>query len=537
MSRARQLHDSWPAVHSDPASPATPFPPSASASSGASTTPADPAGRAQVAVVGAGLLGATLALRLAREGHRVELIEAAEEIGGLAGTMTIGDTTWDRFYHVVLLSDLHTRRLLEDLGLADRLRWGTTKTGFYTDGRMHSMSNAIEFLRFEPLGLLDKLRLGGTIFLASRIRRPEPLERQLASDWLRRWSGKRVVEKIWMPLLRSKLGANATEASAAFIWAIIARLYAARRSGLKEEKFGYIDGGYACVNEALRQALTAAGVTLRFGSPVRSIEKRPSLAGEARPGLAGITTETGDPFRITFANGVQTEADRVVCTLAPALTARIATDLSPAERARLSGVTYQGIICAALRLKRGLSPYYVTNITDRWVPFTGVIEMTALVDRDRFGGDALVYLPLYLPQRAEAWDWSDEQIRERFLAALMRMHPGLSEADVVDFQVSRARQVLAISTLDYSKRQMPPVATSVPGLLCLNAAQIPYGTLNVNETLALVERHWSVIAEALPTPSFPRPTPSASGRPAPAPACASLPPETRDAPAETADIR
>ena len=530
-------------VSASPATPPSPFhsaSPSAGSTSGqvASTGTSRSDGRARIAVVGAGLLGATLALRLAREGHRVELIEAASDVGGLAGTMTIGDTTWDRFYHVVLLSDLHTRRLLDELGLADRLRWGTTKTGFYTDGRMHSMSNAIEFLRFEPLGLLDKLRLGGTIFLASRIRRPEPLERQLATDWLRRWSGKRVVEKIWMPLLRSKLGANATEASAAFIWAIIARLYAARRSGLKEEKFGYIDGGYACVNDALRKALEAAGVTLRFGSPVQSIERHATAT---------------HPFRISLANGEQTEADRVVSTLAPALTARVVPDLSAAERARLTGVTYQGIICAAVRLKRGLSPYYVTNITDRWVPFTGVIEMTALVDRDRFGGDSLVYLPLYLPQRAEAWDWSDEQIRERFLAALMRMHPHLTEADVVDFQVSRARQVLAISTLDYSSRQMPPVVTSVPGLLCLNAAQIPYGTLNVNETLALVDRHWSTISAALPavnartSSSQPVSQPISQpvsepfgepvSRPSSGPSDGPSPSETRDAAAETAATR
>lgn len=446
-------------------------------------------GRRRIAIVGAGLLGSVLALRLAREGHEVELIEAASEIGGLAGTMTIGDTTWDRFYHVILLSDKHTRTLLDELGLADRLRWGTTRTGFYTDGRMHSMSNALEFLRFEPLSLFDKLRLGGTIFLASRIRRPEPLERQLAIDWLRKWSGKRVVDKIWLPLLRSKLGANATEASAAFIWAIIARLYAARRSGLKEEKFGYIDGGYAGVNDALVAALKAAGVTLTLGSAVKAIERRPNPGGPFAPG--------GDSFEVSLENGAVVQADRVVCTLAPSITARIARDLSLAERKRLSTVTYQGIICAAVRLRRPLSPYYVTNITDRWVPFTGVIEMTALVDRERFGGDSLVYLPLYLPQRADAWEWTDEEIRERFLAALKRMHPELSEADVVDFKVSRARQVLAISTLDYSARQMPPIATSVPGLLCLNAAQIPYGTLNVNETLGLIDRHWSTVTQSL----------------------------------------
>ena len=39
-----------------------------------------------------------------------------------------------------------------------------TKTGFYTDGKLYSMSNSLEFLRFPPLGLLSKLRLGATIF-------------------------------------------------------------------------------------------------------------------------------------------------------------------------------------------------------------------------------------------------------------------------------------------------------------------------------------------------------------------------------------
>ena len=44
------------------------------------------------------------------------------------------------------------------------------------------------------------------------------------------------------------LGAAAnSEVAASFIWATIQRLYAARRSGLKKEMFGYVPGGYAHV--------------------------------------------------------------------------------------------------------------------------------------------------------------------------------------------------------------------------------------------------------------------------------------------------
>ena len=58
-----------------------------------------------VGVVGGGVLGMTVALRLAQQGHDVTLLESAPAIGGLASPEFIGDVTWDRFYHVMLLSD------------------------------------------------------------------------------------------------------------------------------------------------------------------------------------------------------------------------------------------------------------------------------------------------------------------------------------------------------------------------------------------------------------------------------------------------
>ena len=83
----------------------------------------------------------------------VTLIEGARAPGGLAASQSIGGYTWDRFYHVILLSDTHLRSLLEELGFGDRLRWGVTRTGFYTDGHLYSLSTSLEFLRFPPLSL------------------------------------------------------------------------------------------------------------------------------------------------------------------------------------------------------------------------------------------------------------------------------------------------------------------------------------------------------------------------------------------------
>jgi protoporphyrinogen oxidase len=98
------------------------------------------------------------------------------------------------------------------------------------------------------------------------------LEKVLVADWLRRWSGRRTFEKIWLPLLRAKLGDNYKRTSAAFIWATIARMYAARRTGLKKEMFGYVPGGYARILEQFGKALSAEGVKIRLRHAVWKIE-------------------------------------------------------------------------------------------------------------------------------------------------------------------------------------------------------------------------------------------------------------------------
>jgi protoporphyrinogen oxidase len=428
------------------------------------------------------MLGAALALRLRAQGHRVTLIESAPSVGGLASAQSVGDIRWDRFYHVILLSDSHLRGLLEEIGLADQLKWGTTRTGFYIDGHLYSLSSSLEFLQFSPLSFIDKLRLGWTILHASRISDGAPLERLTATKWLARHSGKRTFERIWRPLLRAKLGEHYDKASAAFIWAIIARMYAARRSGLKREMFGYVDGGYDRILPRVHATLESRGVEVLCGRPATSV-----VAGSA---MVEVHLAGGDT--LAFDDAVLTVPCRVVASLCPQLTA--------AERDRLSRVLYQGVICPSLLLARPLADYYVTNITESWVPFTAVIEMTALVDPATFGGRSLVYLPRYLPQDDPTWRRSNADIVEESLGALERMYPNFRRSDVIASEVARARDVLAVPTLDYSRTLRPPLETSVPHVYVVNSAQISNGTLNVNETLALAAEQSAALAPLLAQP-------------------------------------
>lgn len=420
-----------------------------------------------IAIIGSGFLGLTLALRLAEQGNDVTVYESASEIGGLASVWQIGDLTWDKHYHVTLLSDSFTKKIVEEIGLADEFEWVETKTGFYTDGKLVSMSNTLEFLQFPPLDIVSKFRLGGTIFYASRVKDWKALEKISVEDWLTKLSGKRTFEKMWKPLLKAKLGEAYKETSAAFIWATIQRMYAARNSGLKKEMFGYVRGGYAKILERFGEHLKAKGVEIKLDNRVENIEEMPD--GKLR--IAGTESD---------------EFDRVILTCPLNVAAKIVPQLTVDEKTKLENIKYQGIVCASVVMKKSLSNFYVTNITDE-TPFTGIIEMSALVDKKEFGGNALVYLPKYVAPDDELFEKSNAEIEDIFLSALEKMYAHFSRKDVVSFKVSRVRQVFPLPTIDYSAN-VPSVETSLENVFIVNSSQITNGTLNVNETVMLAER-------------------------------------------------
>jgi protoporphyrinogen oxidase len=415
------------------------------------------------------MCGMTLALRLAEAGHQVTLLEASDRLGGLADAWQVGNLTWDRHYHVTLLSDAKTRKVLTDIGVEQELHWCITKTGYFRDGQLVSMSNAMEYLRLPGLNLLQKMRLAWTIIYASRLNDWKTLENIPVEEWLTKLSGRGVMEGLWRPLLRAKLGDRYVDCSAAFLWATIKRLYAARESGLKTEKFGYVAGGYDAVVRGFERRFEALGVQVRLGSPVESI------------------AQTGQGLRVQVGQAPAEKFERVVGTMTPRRAAAMCKGLAAEEQALLQGVEFQGLICASLVLKRPLADYYLTYLMDADLPFTAVIEMTAMVSPQELQGNHLIYLPLYLSAEDPRFQQSDDAMQATFIAGLKKVYPNFTEDDVLACRISRVAEVFPLPVLQYSEK-VPPVSTSLPGLHLVNAAQILNGTLNVNETIGLAER-------------------------------------------------
>lgn len=419
------------------------------------------------AILGGGVCGMTLALRLAQGGQQVSLFEANDRLGGLADSWHVDGLRWDRHYHVTLGSDRFTRGLLAAVGLEQDLQWRKTRTGYFNGTKLVSMSNSWEYLRLPGLNLWDKWRLARTILSASRRKDWQVLEQQTVEDWLVQASGRRVFDRLWRPLLRAKLGDRYKECSAAFLWATIRRLYAARDSGMKTETFGYLPGGYGRLADSMRARLEGLGVDVRLQTAVQEV--RSEAAGPVVHSAGGE-----EPF------------DQVVSTLTPRRTASLMPGLAPEEKERLQGIAYQGLLCASMVLAKPLADYYLTYLLDESLPFTAVVEMSSFVDQSELRRKHLVYLPLYLAADDPRFRHSEEQVRADFLAGVQRIYPHFDPDDVLGFRLSRVPEVFPLPTLHYSTK-VPPRDLSLAGVHMVGSSQIVNGTLNVNESVALAE--------------------------------------------------
>jgi protoporphyrinogen oxidase len=428
-----------------------------------------------VAIVGGGLMGVNLAYYLSRQGIGVEVFEASPELGGVAGSLRLADgAVVDRFYHTILSSDSHLLSLFEELGIRDQYRSRETKMGFYYRGRIYSMNNMVEFLRFPPLGWTDRFRLGLTVLYAQFVRDWKKLESVGVERWLVGLSGRTTFDNIWRPMLRAKFDGGFERTPATYIWSRLVRMKSTRQGANQKEMAGHLIGGYATLVKTMAERVEKAGGVFHLSQPVQEIV----IDGE--PGVV----------RGLRINGEVRPFEAVIVTLASPIFRRM-IPAAPADYLAMLGKTeYLGIVCPLMVLDRPLTEYWTLNITDDTIPFTGVIEPTAYIDPQYVGGHHLVFLPKYTAPGSEWLSKPDDEIRDIWFKHLHAMFPQLDRSWVRYFLIHRERFVEPLHRLNETD-VIPSHETPVGNLYLANTAQI-YPALTNGES---VSRHAEAVAQ------------------------------------------
>jgi protoporphyrinogen oxidase len=394
----------------------------------------------RVIVIGAGPMGLAAAYQAVKDGHQVDLLEAAPEPGGMAGHFDFGGISLERFYHFVCRSDQPTIDLLSELGLGDKLHWIPTSMGFFYRGRLHPWGNPVALLRLGGMGLWAKLRYALFAYICTKRETWPSLENLSARDWITRWCGQKTYDELWRPLFDLKFYEFAGNISAAWMWTRMRRVGRSRKSMMQEE-LGYIEGGSKTLVDALVDAIEARGGRVHLQSGVVRIDIQ---AGCVR----GVDTATR-----------HFPADHVLCTLPIPLVSGVAPDLPVAWKESYAAMQNIGIRCVILKLRRSVSPHFWVNMSGLDFEIPGVIEFSNLRPLE----NTIVYAPYYMPTTNRKWSWTDQQLIDDALHCLMTLNPSLTTEDLMDARVGRLRHAQPICEPGFAAK-LPPIQTGIEGL-------------------------------------------------------------------------
>ena len=412
----------------------------------------------RIGIIGAGATGLAAAYELGKHGHHVVVYERSAFLGGQASTFDVGGARLERGYHHLFTGDTDILDLNDEIGLGHRMRWIGSKVGTLHDGKIYEFVTPMDLLRFTPLSLVDRVRLGLVTLLVRRLKDWHRLEKVTAADWLRTWAGKSVYDVFWGPMLRGKFGEEFYEqVGMAWVWGKINTRFASRK-GMGKEMLGYPIGSFGEIFDVLTDRIRDQGNEVLIDAEVGRIISEDGLAPRLEVEVSGEGT-------------AEREFDAVIATTQSYMFLRLAPYLPEDYRSKLSMTRYLAAVLIILVLDRPLSHIYWLNVADRSIPFVGVIEQTNLIGPEHYGGKHIVYLSNYLDREHPLFKLGHERLLQAYLPHLRKINRDFDPSWIVNSYHHQVPAAQPIIGTNYSER-LPDHRTPLKGVYLANTTQV-----------------------------------------------------------------
>ncbi len=414
----------------------------------------------RIGIIGAGATGLPAAYDLLRAGHHATVYEWAPFIGGHASTFDVGGQRLERGYHHWFTSDTDITDLVEEIGLGDTIRWVDSTVGTLHDGRIYDFVTPLDLLKFEPLSLIDRVRLGLVTLYLQRQKDWRKYEDITADQWLRRHGGAKVYDAFWGPMLRGKFGESYYDrVSMAWVWGKINTRVKSRGRSMVKEKLGYPMGSFGLVFDTLAERIRELGGEVHTSAAVDRIV----VDDDGRVSGLEVRVADGAPTLERF--------DAVLATTPSPIFTRIAPQMPSEYVERLDEAKYMAAVLIVLILDRPLSHVYWLNVADRSIPFVGVVEHTNLIGPEHYGGKHIVYLSNYLTTDDPLYRMSHEELLAEYIPHLQKINADFSPDWVETSYHHRVGGAQPVIGVGYSER-IPSHRTPFAGCYLANTTQI-----------------------------------------------------------------
>ncbi len=352
-----------------------------------------------IAVIGAGPMGLAVAYQLVRDGHHPVIFEADDCIGGQAASFDFDGLQIERFYHFHCTSDLAFLKLLAELGLESKLRWGETKMGYYYQDKVQPWGNPFALLKFSGLSLFAKFRYGLHVFLSTRRNDWESLDKLESTTWIKRWVGEEAYEVLWEKLFKLKFYGYAQSTSAAWTWSRIRRIGRSRYN-IFREKLGYLEGGSDTLLHAMRKYIEDHGGEFRLDCPIQKV-----IIEDEK--IKGVYSK----------RGVE-EYKKVISTIPLPYLPEILSDLPEDILKLYRAIDNVAVVCVIVKLSQPITQNFWLNINNPEMDIPGLVEYSNL----RLLEKHIAYAPYYMPAEHPKFQQSNQAFMSEFKGYLQKIN-------------------------------------------------------------------------------------------------------------------
>ena len=394
----------------------------------------------KVAVLGAGPMGLAVAYQLARDGHYPVVYEADDRIGGMTAAFDFSGLSIERYYHFHCISDHAFLKVLDELGLSQKIHWVPTKMGYWYLNQIQPWGNPIALLKFKGLSFIAKFRYGLHAFLAIKRNDWKSLDKVNAVQWVKGAVGSEAYEVLWRKLFDYKFYEYTNNLSAAWIWSRIRRIGRSRYN-LFQEKLGYLDGGSETLLQAMRSDIEKHGGKIFLSSPVQKVH----ISNGAVTGV-----EVGGKVELY---------DIVISTVPLPYIPRILPDLPASILKQFKDVKNIAVVCVIVKLKKPLTENFWLNTIDPEMDIPGIVEYSNLRPLEH----SIVYVPFYMPGEHPKFAEQDEAFLEKVRRYFKKINPTLIDEDFLDIRASRYRFAQPIGVPGYLET-IPDAKLPIKGL-------------------------------------------------------------------------
>jgi len=382
----------------------------------------------KIIILGGGLSGLAAGEILSKN-FEVQIYEKEAYLGGLAATFEKNGRNIPFFYHHIIKSNRYTQNYLHRFVKPKKLNWQKIKVAIGVNKKTTVINSPLKLMRFNYLGLYDKLRFGLFGIYSITLMHPKKIpEGMNAQQWLNKYAGKSVTNKIFYHLYgRNKFNVTLDKVSAK---QFVNRLYEKE----VQDYFSYPKEGYNKIIEGLKREIENNKGKIKTNSRIEKIDLKEKYIIES---------------------GKKIDYDILINTIPSPTFIELSKNLPKRFKEKISKIKY----CPAVNivfgtenfLKKGV--YWINLFNER-----AHIIMQHSVLQDSYG-DKVNWILRYGGSE-EDLNLSDDEIKKAYLGIVKKYFPNVK---IKWAKVVRAKYAEPIYDINYHK-YMPKYKTEVQGL-------------------------------------------------------------------------